>query len=183
MSALTKTLLPVVLLIVVVIGALFVVKHQAERVKSEGSHVVLKEGGQAPDFTLTDLGGKTATVSSIVRKIVIVNFWASWCQACLVEIPSLVKLRKQLNTKGLDIAFVNVDDHPETMAPGILSRFGVDFMSYSDPEQKLSALFDVHGIPYTVILDKNRKILFVETGDRDWNAREVHEQLDKWLVE
>ncbi len=124
----------------------------------------------------------TAPISSLKgAKVVLMNFWASWCGPCLVEIPSLLKLREKYKDHGLELALINIDETPQTSLPRLLKRFRIDFPTYIDQNLELSELFDVQAIPMSVIIDSQRKVLFIEQGDRDWNASEVHERMNQWL--
>ena len=62
-----------------------------------------------------------------------------------------------------------------------MKQTGIDFQVYTDPETRLSELFDVHAIPLTVILDKDRRILFMESGEMDWTSHQFKAQLERWL--
>ena len=93
----------------------------------------------------------------------------------------MVRLRERYRGKGLEIAFVAVDENPEEVVPNVLEMLEIDFPTYVDRSGGLTELFNVRGIPKTVILDQNRKILFIHDGEKDWDAPGVHAQVDQWL--
>lgn len=97
--------------------------------------------------------------------------------------PSIVNLRKAYQDRGFEVLGINVDENPEKVLPKVLSEFKIDFPVYGDPEGKLSSLFDVHAIPFTVILNHQRKILLVQDGGQDWNSKAIRNQLERWLSE
>lgn len=134
-----------------------------------------KDGRAAAQMTATELLAKQKT------KVLLVNFWATWCEACVVEMPSLVKLRQKFKDRGFEIAVVSVDQNPEAVVPKALRSFGIDFETFIDPEGELAEVFDVHAIPLTVVMDAKRKILWVENGERDWNSPEIHSKMEQWL--
>ncbi len=180
-----------VIVAVIVAGAvagLLVVRHwersSGDRPASTESlgAIELKVGAQVPDFPLTPLEGGARPYSSLGKRVVLVNFWASWCPPCLVELPSLVKLREAYASRGFEVVGVNVDDDPEKQIPRFREKMGLTFPLYRDADQRLSELFSVEALPLTVILDAERRVLHFETGDRDWNAPEVRDMLEGWLA-
>jgi thiol-disulfide isomerase/thioredoxin len=176
-----KALLPIAVILVLVVGGLFAIKSTVGK-RPEGA-VEVKVGATLPDFKLKRFGGDGGEVllSSLPAKVLMVNFWATWCEACMVEMPSIVKLRSRYHAQGFEVLPVNVDENPEKVLPEILPELGLTFGVYHDGDGELSRIFDVHAIPLTVILDRNRKVLFIEGGERDWDDREIHAMLERWL--
>jgi thiol-disulfide isomerase/thioredoxin len=174
-----KVLLPILLVALGVVGGLYFLKSRL----GDQPRPALVVGNSLPDFQLYPIPGKPdgIAVSSLKAKVTLVNFWASWCEACMIEMPSIVKLREAKHSKGLEVALINVDENPEAVVPPILKQLGIGFSTYFDKDSQLSDLFDVHAIPLTVILDQNRKILLIESGERDWNSNEIQEQVEQWL--
>ena len=79
---------------------------------------------------------------------------------------------------------INVDDNPQSVVPEVLKELKIDFPIFRDSEDgELSDLFDVHAIPMTVIVNKARKVVYVENGERDWYGNDIRDQLDRWLKE
>lgn len=188
-----KVLLPVFVIVLAVTVALFLLRerpapHAVERPTAEQSAEPgtieggLRAGARMPDFTLHRLDGTSLKASELGSRVTLVNFWATWCEACLLEMPSLVKLHEAYQAKGFGVAAINVDDDPEKVLPTALKRLGMTFGSFVDRDQKLSELFDVSGLPLTVILDRERHILFIQVGEKDWNNSEMRSQLEKWLT-
>jgi thiol-disulfide isomerase/thioredoxin len=164
LSTLWITLLPVFIFIILLILGLFIIKSYYGDLDSHRSFSALPEGTEVQKFTLTNVENKKISLEDLDYKILVVNFWASWCHPCIVEIPSLVKLYNKFKDQGLKLIFINLDEKPEVMIPKILPPLGVNFESYYDHEQKLSELFNVSGVPLTVVLDSNNKVLFYEAG-------------------
>lgn len=85
-----------------------------------GSCQAIEEGkvltGPAPDFKLEDISGKTLSLSDVKGKVVLVDFWATWCSPCLMSIPELVDLQGKYKSKGLVIVGINVDDEKVSKA-------------------------------------------------------------------
>ena len=142
-------------------------------------------GKAIPDFPLQDFkSGSTRFASALTgdKRVVMVNFWATWCEPCTTEMPTIVKLREAYAPKGFEVLAVNVDEDPGEALTSTIRKLKMDFPVYVDPDQKAADIFDVHAIPLTVILDRNRRVLLIETGERDWNGSEFRSQLDHWLA-
>jgi thiol-disulfide isomerase/thioredoxin len=175
-----RFLLPFGALLALVFGTLLIVKS---RVPSGTAHGAFGVGATTPDFRLHPFPrGKAVQVSSLGAKVLLLNFWATWCDACLQEMPSLVRLRGQFHGQGLEVLPINMDENPEPVLPRALRAFQIDFPAYVDEEAALSELFDVRAIPFTVVLDRNRKILYVESLARDWTAGPILEKVRAWLA-
>ena len=99
----------------------------------------------------------------------------------MIEMPSIVKLRETYRAKGFEVVAINLDEKPTAALPQTMKKLGIDFTVYLDHDQKLADLFRVEAIPLTVILDKDRKVLMIENGEKDWDGAEFRAQLEKWL--
>lgn len=182
-----KVLIPLAVILVLVVGALAVVKSQVTKSQGDGAGVAIAPGSVIPDLTLHKFPSGEITLSEQLAnsgaKVLLVNFWATWCEACMIEMPSIMSLRNRFKDRGFDVAAVTVDENPGSVVPRVLERLKIDLPVYIDSDQKLSDLFDVHAIPLTVILDKDRKILHVEAGERDWDDDEVRSMVERWLTQ
>lgn len=188
---LAKVLAPIAIIVLVVVGALYVIKSQIplKQQDSANSGEVNAPGTPAdvgsvlPDFQLTPIGdGKSAKLSDFHSKVTLVNFWATWCEACMEEMPSLVALREAYKNKGLEVVGINLDQNASSVVPHAVKQFKIDFPVFQDPENKIADFFDVHAIPLSAVLTADRKILYIENGERNWNDQETRKLLDKWLA-
>ncbi len=137
-----------------------------------------------PDFKLETTKHETKQFSELAPKLTLINLWASWCSACVSELPSLVNLRTQFQGKGFDIFFVNIDKNPEKRAGQLMKQFGLEKLSsFIDPQGKLPELFDIQVVPFTLVLNRERKILFSLSGEGAWETLEFKKQIDGWLSE
>lgn len=113
-------------------------------------------GYQAPDFTLTDMDGKTVKLSDFRGKPVLINFWASWCPPCRAEMPDLVKKSEQYKDQvvflGVNLTTTEQDpDGPKKF----LKEFNVKYQNVLDKDGKVGSEYQALGIPTTVTVDKN----------------------------
>jgi peroxiredoxin len=112
--------------------------------------------GQA-DFTLTELGGKTWTLKEQGGKVVVLNFWATWCPPCRKEMPDLESLYQQFKEQGLIILAIS-DEDAGKVKPFIAEQ-KVTYPILLDPGRKVNELFQIVGIPKTFVYDRNGKLV------------------------
>jgi len=115
------------------------------------------ERRQQADFTLTELGGKKWTLKEQRGKVVVVNFWATWCPPCRKEMPDLETLYKQFKDQGLVILAIS-DEDAGKVAPFIAEQ-KVTYPILLDPERKVNELFQIEGIPKTFVYDRGGKLV------------------------
>ena len=139
-------------------------------------------GALAPDFTLTDLHGESVSLSQYRGKVVMLNFWATWCPPCRAEMPSIEELYRQMQQKGNFVLLaVNVEDNPEQAIKAFTSKTPLSFPILLDRDQRVSDRYQVSGIPQTYIIDRNGHIAQKVTGGMDWNSPEVANYLTSLL--
>ena len=109
------------------------------------------------NFTLTDLSGKAWTLKDLKGKVVMLNFWATWCPPCRKEMPDLEALYKQFEPQGLIILGVSDDDPDKVRA--FIQNQGTTYPVLLDPESKVNKLLHVEGIPKTFVYDREGKIV------------------------
>ena len=177
-----KILIPVAAILVIIVGVLMAIKASVQKeTRLNLQPLELVEGAELPNFEITQLDQKVVKVGDLPGKVKMLNFWATWCEACMEEMPSIVKLRDTYNSRGFEVLGLNVDENPPKAAPPIAQKFNMKFPLFMDPTNALTELFDIHAIPLTVIFDQSRKILLIESGSREWDDEEMHQLLDKWL--
>lgn len=177
-----KVLLPIVIILVLIIGVLMVIRASIQKEsRLNAQPIEMVEGAEVPDFQLTALDGSKKALGDFKSKILLLNFWASWCEACIEEMPSMVALREKYASQGFEIVGINVDENPTEAVPPILKSMKIQFPIFTDPGNVISEIFDVHAIPLSVMINRDRKILMIESGGREWNDEETHQLVEKWL--
>jgi len=111
---------------------------------------------QQADFTLTDLDGKSWNLKDLKGKVVLLNFWATWCPPCRKEMPDLEMLYRRFGAQGLIILGID-DEEAETVKPFIAQQ-GITYPVLLDPGRKVNTLFRIEGIPKTFVYDRDGKI-------------------------
>ena len=178
-----RVLLLVFAIPVLLVGSLYVIRAFLPESHQSKSGVEIQVGQVLPDFTLTALNGKSVKLSELPGKVHMINFWATWCDSCMEEMPSLVALRQAYFQRGFEILGVNLDENPSLAIPKTLKEFRIKFPVFTDPDNQISDLFDVHAIPLTVIINSERKILLIKNGGHEWNSPSTRTRLDEWIVE
>jgi peroxiredoxin len=117
----------------------------------------------APAFRLATLDGKTVALEDFKGQVVMINFWASWCDPCRQEMPLLDKLYAKYKPMGFTLLGVNVEPDPK-LATGFLNKTPVTFPILLDKDSSVSKLYQVAGMPSTVIVDRKGNLRWVHKG-------------------
>jgi cytochrome c biogenesis protein CcmG, thiol:disulfide interchange protein DsbE len=134
-------------------------------------------GSNAPDFMVQDDEHKVS-LDELRGKIVVLNFWATWCPPCVEEMPSLVNLQQRLKDKGVTVVAVSVDVD-ENAYHRFLKDHGIKLLTVRDPDHKSSDLYGTFKFPETYVIDRDGKMRRKFIGEVDWNQPEVVEFLTK----
>lgn len=127
-------------------------------------------GKEAPDFSLSDINGKQVSLSEFKGKVVILDFFASWCPPCRQEVPDFIELEKAYGDKGftvIGVALVSVED-----AKDFAAKFGINYPILVDDGEASDLYGPIRSIPTTFVLDKSGKIVKLYIGFRPKNIFE-----------
>jgi cytochrome c biogenesis protein CcmG/thiol:disulfide interchange protein DsbE len=123
------------------------------------SFVAQPDTGAAPDFTITTFDGDSITLSAQRGKVVVINFWASWCVPCEQEAPDLEKTWEKYRDQG--VLFIGVDYvDSEEKARAFIARYGITYPNGPDLRTEISDLYHIRGVPETFIVDRDGQIVF-----------------------
>jgi cytochrome c biogenesis protein CcmG/thiol:disulfide interchange protein DsbE len=134
-------------------------------------------GTVAPDFTVQDSGNQV-TLSQLRGKIVVLNFWATWCAPCVEEVPSLEQLQQRMKNKGVVVLAVSVDEDPSAYHD-FLQKHKVDLLTIRDATQKSNSLYGTFKFPETYIIDRDGVMRRKFIGEVDWSEPEIVDFLGK----
>ncbi len=123
-----------------------------------------KKGEAAPDFTLADLQGHKVQLSSLKGKAVLLNFWATWCDPCKIEMPWLVDLQKKYGPQGLRIIGVAMDDASDKEIAAFARKMGVNYMILKGTEKIGDIYGGIDRLPLTYYIDRSGKVTDVIEG-------------------
>lgn len=131
----------------------------------------ISEGEIAPGFTLKNLKGMEVNLKEFRGKVVLLNFWATWCPPCRIEIPSMVELYKKYKDRGLEIIGVNLDKLGKSEVEKFSHEHKINFPVLLNPSGDVASLYGVVVLPTTVFLDRDGKIKGRISGAVDWTAK------------
>ncbi len=134
-------------------------------------------GTAAPDFTVQD-SEHAVSLSQLKGKVVVLNFWATWCPPCIEEMPSLVRMQQRMQPKGVTVLAVSVDVD-DNKYRRFLKDHNVNLLSVRDPDQKSNALYGTFKFPETYIIDRNGVMRRKFIGAVDWTEPEIIDFLGK----
>jgi peroxiredoxin len=137
-------------------------------------------GGPAPALALKDLDGRSHQLSDYRGKVILVNFWATWCGPCRDEMPSIQELKDKLAGKPFVVLAVNLDE-PESRIWKFLSQMKLDFTILLDPERKAARAWGARILPATYVIGPDGKIRYSLVGEINWGHEQVVSRISELL--
>lgn len=143
-------------------------------------------GTTAKDFKL-DFAGKSTHLSELRGKVVVLNFWASWCPPCVEEAPSLNRLQKYIEPRNALVLGVAADEDPYAFSKFLVDQ-GVTFPTYRDPGTKdrgspIAQSYGTSMIPETYVVDRHGKIVRKIIGPQQWDSPDMRAYFDSLLAQ
>jgi thiol-disulfide isomerase/thioredoxin len=135
----------------------------------------------APELAARDLAGAPKTLSDYRGKVVLLNFWASWCPPCLREMPSLERLRIKMAGRPLEIVALDSAEAPDEVK-AYLSKMALGFPILLDPDGMNTRRWKVFALPTTFLLDAEGQVRYVLTGPTEWDEGEALEVIESLLA-
>jgi cytochrome c biogenesis protein CcmG/thiol:disulfide interchange protein DsbE len=136
-------------------------------------------GRPALDFPLT-IAGKPEHLSDLKGKVVVLNFWATWCPPCVEETPALNRLQKYIDSRGGTILGVSIDEDGLAYEK-FLKEYSVVFPTYRDPSKKTAIDYGTTMYPETYVIDRHGKIARKFVGEQQWDSQEMYSYFDAIL--
>src|SRR5216110_411403 len=130
----------------------------------------------APDFTLRTMGGPNLRLQEQRGRVVLINFWATWCGPCRQEMPHLNRLYEKYRASGFVLLGVNVDDDKRN-AVDVAAKLGLKFPVLLDTDKKVSRLYELSTMPSTVLIDRDGRVRAIHRGYQSG----VEDQYDKQI--
>ena len=142
----------------------------------------LKDGQRGPRFVLSTLDGRRAALDDYGKKLVILNFWATWCRPCTDEMPTLEALWRQYRGRGLVVLGVSVDrGAPRTLIDPYVKNLALTFPILLDPDMATATAWGVSGIPATFVVGPGGEVAGVAVGPREWNGDAMRALVERLL--
>ena len=154
-------------IVAVVVTAAFAYVHVAEN-----KGYALKAGSEAPGFRLPSLAGGEVDLASQRGKVVVLNFWATWCPPCVAEMPSLERLHRSLSPEGVFVVTVSTDED-EAEIRRFVAEHSLTLPVLKDPGGRVAAReYHTTGYPETFVLDRRGRVLQHFVGPAEWDSAE-----------
>jgi thiol-disulfide isomerase/thioredoxin len=135
----------------------------------------------APAFAFTDMAGKAAGLADFKGGVVLLNLWATWCQPCLKEMPSLAALQQRLGPSLTVLALSEDRGGAATVTP-FVEKHGLDKLKvYLDPKSTGTRAFEARGLPSSFLIDAEGRVLGKVEGGADWDSPQMRDALAKLL--
>ena len=135
---------------------------------------IAKENTPTPEISVINItDGSTLKLSELKGKVVLLNFWATWCPPCRQEIPSMMKLNKAMSGKPFQMVAVSVDEGGKPVIDSFFKESGFILPTYLDTDGKAARSYGVTGVPESFIVDKNGIIIKKIIGGRAWDSPDV----------
>jgi thiol-disulfide isomerase/thioredoxin len=131
---------------------------------------------------LPDLSGRTVDLRDYRGKVVVLNFWATWCEPCREEMPSLQRLRARMNGKPFEVLTVNYGEFPQRIEP-FMKREKIDLPVLLDTQKDVAKAWNAGGLPITFIVDSAGSVRYWVFGERDWSDGEPFRIVEALVAE
>jgi len=141
---------------------------------------LVNAGDKAPDFSVTTERGKTVTVQNFGGKLLVLNFWASWCPPCIEETPSLEEFAREFGPQGVVVLGVS-NDRSEAQYRRFLQKFNISFETMRDPENNISASYGTFQLPETYLIDRSGHVVEKVISNQNWMDPEFLARVRKML--
>src|SRR5512146_942169 len=130
------------------------------------------KGGTTPSLELKDLDGRLYRLADYRGKVVLVNFWATWCEPCRQEMPSIERLRAALAGRPFVVLAVNLDE-PEARIRKFLGQTAVDYPILLDPGSRAAKSWNARILPASFVIGRNGRVRYSVSGELDWDSQPV----------
>jgi thiol-disulfide isomerase/thioredoxin len=133
-------------------------------------------GGPTPALRLNSLAGDELKLDDFRGRTVIVNFWATWCEPCVAEMPALQRLRNRLAALGIEVIAVNYEENPGRIQP-FVERLGLTFPIVRDHDGTARSAWRVNVFPASFVIGPDQRIVWRAAGEIDWDDPRVEAQI------
>lgn len=181
------------------LGAVFAAAGLWFVVGSDGGGEPVVRGARAPAFSLERLvaeepsaspgtgvgaatgdagrGGGRVSLESLAGRVVLVNFWATWCEPCEQEMPAMERLYRSLPRDRFEMLAISIDDEPAKVA-AFVDRYSLTFPILLDPGKQVAERYQTMGVPESLLVDGSGRVVERYVGPREWDAPEYVERIE-----
>lgn len=139
---------------------------------------IVKAGDEAPNFKLKDMNGETVALADLRGKVVLLNFWATWCGPCRVEMPAMERLYRAYPRKDFEILAVSTDAQGAAVTRPFQQEHHLTFPILHDADFRVGLAYGARSLPMTFMVDRQGIVRQQIFGARDWEAPEAHQLIE-----
>ena len=146
-------------------------------------HAAAGELSEVPDgsklqFSLPDIDGQQRSLDDFAGKVVLVNFWASWCRPCIVEMPSIQRLAEEMSDRPFAVIAINVGEAKRRVQTTV-KRLDVDFPVLLDKDSAVFEDWGANVLPTTYVLDPSGRARYIGRGPLEWDRADIINMLER----
>jgi peroxiredoxin len=135
----------------------------------------------APDFQVPTPDGSTLRLTDFKGKVVFLNFWATWCEPCREEMPSMERLHRAYKDRGLVVLAISLDVQGASVVKPFVKKLALTFPIGLDPKMAVRETYGVWAVPSTFLIDRKGKRVLFANGAREWDGKAAHAVVESLL--
>ena len=139
-------------------------------------------GGATPPFELSALDGRKVELASLRGRVVLINYWATWCEPCREEMPAIERLRAKMKGRPFEVLAVNYGESEERVS-SFVAKLNLTMPILLDPYKNSVEDWKVRGLPMTFLVDARGRVRYWSFGERDWSEGEALKLVQKMVSE
>jgi peroxiredoxin len=146
--------------------------------------VPVEPGSRVPEFSALDLDTRdTVPLSTFRGEVVLLNIWATWCEPCRVEMPSMQQLHEELGPQGLKILAISIDEAGSDVVKDFRREYGITFRILHDPSRVVERVFQTTGVPESFVINREGVIVKKVIGAADWHSTTNRDLIRRLLAQ
>ena len=138
-------------------------------------------GYLAPGFSLRNLKGNRESLEKYRGQVVVLNFWATWCAPCRVEMPSFENLYRRYRSEGMAVLAITIDKNADAKIKSFVEEYGLSFPVLLDTKGEVERLYPSMTIPFTYVIDRDGRVVARVDGAKNWESEETFEAIEYLL--
>lgn len=174
-------LLGLLIIVALTLLILRVQRPSPENPQPKANQFKSQEGYMAPQFSLRNLKGNMEGLDDHLGKVIVVNFWATWCVPCVKEMPSFENLYRRYRSQGLTLLAVSLDKGDSTKVQEFADKHKLSFPILLDTKGVAEKLYPSFSIPFTYVIDKQGRVVARVDGAKNWESSETFEAVEHLL--
>ena len=178
---LKEGLLGLLIIVALTLLILRVERPSPENPQPKANQFKSQEGYMAPRFSLRNLKGNMEGLDDHLGKVIVVNFWATWCVPCVKEMPSFENLYRRYRSQGLTLLAVSLDKGDSTKVQEFADKHKLSFPILLDTKGVAEKLYPSFSIPFTYVIDKHGRVVARVDGAKNWESSETFEAVEHLL--